>query len=263
MRSAGQACGRGVWREAAAVSPVSVGAAPEAGAGRGEPLGGGARSVVAVALTGLVDEGPWELLGAAGRALPGPVLPLQRLLGQAVPLRQLLGPLRPLRLPRLVQRRRLHRQRPAAVRHRRLRPRLRNVLCSIVLGALPIHLEGAGDVDRHAGVLDEQVLHGAAPHAVGAGLLCKINYEPAILLLLFLDKGFGLLQALWRAAVTEEEAGETLKHGGEQSSRMDRETELLLGTSFQAQTQERWAGRGERALEVSVTEMFGCQRNQS
>lgn len=129
MRSAGQACGRGVRSEAAAVSPVSVGAAPGAGAGagRGQPLGGGARSVVAVALAGLVDEGPRELLGAAGRALPGPVLPLQRLLGQAVPLRQLPGPLRPLRLPRLVQRRRLHRQRPPALRHRRLRPRLRNV----------------------------------------------------------------------------------------------------------------------------------------
>lgn len=69
-------------------------------------------------------------------------------------------------------------------------------------------------------------------------LTCKINYEPAILLLLFLDKGFGLLQALWRAAVTEEEAGETLKHGGEQSNRMDREIELQLNTSFQAQTGE-------------------------
>lgn len=83
--------------------------------GRGEPLGGGARSVVAVALAGLVDEGSRELLGAPGRALPGPVLPLQRLLAQAVPLRQLLGPLSPLRLAQLVQRRRLHRQRPAVV----------------------------------------------------------------------------------------------------------------------------------------------------
>lgn len=46
-------------------------------------------------------------------------------------------------------------------------------LCSIVLGALPVHLEGAGDVDGHAGVLDEQVLHGAAPHAVGARFLCS------------------------------------------------------------------------------------------
>lgn len=86
-----------------------------------------ARSVVAVALAGLVDEGPRELLGAAGRALPGPVLPLQRLLGQAVPLRQLLRPLRPLRLPRLVQRRRLHRQRPPVRRQRQLRPRLGHV----------------------------------------------------------------------------------------------------------------------------------------
>lgn len=94
-----------------------------------------------------------------------------------------------------------------------------------------------------------------------AFLTCKINYEPAILLLLFLNKGFGLLQALWCVAVTEEEAGEALEHGGEQSSRMEGETEL--GTSFQAQTQERWAGRGNRALEVSGTEMFGCQRNQS
>lgn len=96
-----------------------------------------------------------------------------------------------------------------------------------------------------------------------AFLTCKINYEPAILLLLFLNKGFGLLQALWRVAVTEEEAGETLEHGGERSGRMDGEIELLLGTSFQAQTQERWAGRGKAALRVSVTEMFGCQRNQS
>lgn len=94
-----------------------------------------------------------------------------------------------------------------------------------------------------------------------AFLTCKINYEPAILLLLFLNKGFGLLQGLWCVALTEEEAGETLKHGGEQSSRMDGEIEL--GTSFQAQTQERWAGKGNRALKVSVTEMLGCQRNQS
>lgn len=123
MRSAGEACGRGEWSEAA-VSRCPWGPHSR---GRGQPLGGGARSVVAVALAGLVHEGPGELLGAAGRALPGPVLPLQRLLAQAVPLRQLLGPLQPLRLPRLVQRRRLHRQRPAVVRHGPLRPRLRPV----------------------------------------------------------------------------------------------------------------------------------------
>lgn len=44
---------------------------------------------------------------------------------------------------------------------------------SIVLRSLCIQLEGAGDIDRHAGVLDEQVLHRAAAHAVGAGLLCS------------------------------------------------------------------------------------------
>lgn len=56
-----------------------------------------------------------------------------------------------------------------------------------------------------------------------AFLTCKVNYEPAILLLLLLDKGFGLLKAFRSAAVTEEEAGETLKHGGERSRRMDGE----------------------------------------
>lgn len=66
-------------------------------------------------------------------------------------------------------------------------------------------------------------------------LTCNINYEPAILLLLLLNKGFGLLQAFWRFAVTEEEAGETLKHGGKLSSGMDSELELLLGTGFQAE----------------------------
>lgn len=38
MRSRGQACGRGGWSEAAAVSPVSVGAAlPRPGPARGSP----------------------------------------------------------------------------------------------------------------------------------------------------------------------------------------------------------------------------------
>lgn len=129
---------RGVERSRRRVPGVRGGRTPAAGAGPGEPLGGGARSVVAVALAGLVDEGPRELLGAAGRALPGPVLPLQRLLAQAVPLRQLLGPLRPLRLPRLVQRRRLHRQRPAVRRQRQLRPRLGHVPAETA-GSAPQH----------------------------------------------------------------------------------------------------------------------------
>lgn len=80
-----------------------------------------------------------------------------------------------------------------------------------------------------------------------AFLTCKINYEPAILLLLLLDKGLGLLQAFRRVAVAEEEAGETLKHGGEWSSRMDGELELLLSTRFQARRWERRAGRGKNS----------------
>lgn len=82
-----------------------------------------------------------------------------------------------------------------------------------------------------------------------AFLTCKINYEPAILLLLLLDKGFGLLQAFWHVAVAEEEAGETLKHDGEQSLGIDSELELLLSTSFQAQRWERWARKGKSSTQ--------------
>jgi len=76
-------------------------------------------------------------------------------------------------------------------------------------------------------------------------LTCEINDEPAILLLLLLDNGFGLLQALRCAAVAEEEAGETLKHGGEWSSGTGRELGLPLSTGFQTRRWERWAARGK------------------
>lgn len=239
----------------------------------GRPL---ARSVVAVALAGLVEEAPHILSGPAGRALSGPVLPLQRLLAEPWLFCQLLGPLHPPCLADLLQDGSLHRQGRGVVRHVPLQPGLRHLPSSGVLRLLHVQLEGAGDIDRHAGVLDEQVLHGAAAHAIGAGLLCsktwgrgdkptlvhqagagqgrhgaagvgrgrwrhqagphrapagpgpplcagaggtasKIDYKPSILLLLLGDKGLGLLQALWRGAVAEEETGETLEHGGKRS----------------------------------------------
>lgn len=53
------------------------------------------------------------------------------------------------------------------------------------------------------------------PLCTGAGSTAsKLDYEPSILLLFLGDKGLGFLQALWCTAVTEEEAGETLEHGG-------------------------------------------------
>lgn len=180
----------------------------------GRPL---ARSVVAVALAGLVEEAPHILSGPAGRALSGPVLPLQRLLAEPWLFCQLLGPLHPPCLADLLQDGSLHRQGRGVVRHVPLQPGLRHRPSSGVLRLLHVQLEGAGDIDRHAGVLDEQVLHGAAAHAIGAGLLSKIDYKPSILLLLLGDKGLGLLQALWRGAVAEEETGETLEHGGKRS----------------------------------------------
>ena len=102
---------------------------PSTGGGGGGSGGAGvpARSVVAVALTGLVDEGPGVLLGPAQRALAGPVLPLQRLLAEPVLLHQLLGPLHPPHLPDLLQDGSLHREGPAVVRHVPLQPGLRHL----------------------------------------------------------------------------------------------------------------------------------------
>lgn len=153
-------------RGGSAAGPVAVGK-------RAPPAGAAVRSVVAVALAGLVKEAPRALAGPAGRALAGPVLPLQRLLAEPRLLGQLLGPLHPPRLADLLQDGGLHRQGRAAVRHVPLQPGLRHLPDSIVLRSLCIQLEGAGDVDGHAGVLDEQVLHWAAAHAVGAGLFCS------------------------------------------------------------------------------------------
>lgn len=200
----------------AALGLVSKGGrAPPGGAvAAGRPL---ARSVVAVALAGLVEEAPRTLSGPAGRALSGPVLPLQRLLAEPWLFCQLLGPLHPPCLADLLQDGSLHRQGRGVVRCVPLQPGLWHLPSSGVLRLLRVQLEGAGDIDRHAGVLDEQVLHGAAAHTIGAGLLSKIDYKPSILLLLLRDKGLGLLQALRQAAVTEEETGETLEHGGKWS----------------------------------------------
>lgn len=107
----------------AALGLVSKGGrAPPGGAVvAGQPL---ARSVVAVALAGLVEEAPCTLSGPAGRALSGPVLPLQRLLAEPWLFCQLLGPLHPPCLADLLQDGSLHRQGRGVVRCVPLQPGL-------------------------------------------------------------------------------------------------------------------------------------------
>lgn len=107
----------------AALGLVSKGGrAPPGGAvAAGRPL---ARSVVAVALAGLVEEAPRTLSGPAGWALSGPVLPLQRLLAEPWLFCQLLGPLHPPCLADLLQDGSLHRQGRGVVRCVPLQPGL-------------------------------------------------------------------------------------------------------------------------------------------
>lgn len=105
---------------AAALGPAAVG-------GRAPPADAGVRSVVAVALAGLVEEAPRALAGPAGRALAGPILPLQRLLAEPRLLGQLLGPLHPPCLADLLQDGGLHRQGCAAVRYVPLQLGLRHL----------------------------------------------------------------------------------------------------------------------------------------
>lgn len=81
------------------------------------------------------------------------------------------------------------------------------------------HYGAAGDVNGHAGVLDEEVLQGAALEAGGpeSGPLRQVNDKPAIHFILLRDEGSGAVEVLVLRGrgVAEEEAGEALEHGGE------------------------------------------------
>lgn len=144
------------------------------------------RSVVELALARLVDEAAL-VLGAARAALAGAVLPLHHLGAQRVALGPLPGPLQPPRLAPLLQQRSPRRQRgggvvqgPGLSAGRRQLPIAK---ITVRQGSVGVrgrgpglqHYGAAGDVNGHAGVLDEEVLQGAALEAGGpkSGTLCS------------------------------------------------------------------------------------------
>lgn len=139
---------------------------------------GGGSSVVELALAGLVDKAAL-VLGPARTALAGAVLPLHHLGAQRVAFGPLPGPLHPPRLARLLQQRSPRRQRggvvqgPGFAASRRQLPVAR---VSVRQGSFVVfwmrggrarlqHYGAAGHVNGHAGVLDEEVLQGAALEA--------------------------------------------------------------------------------------------------
>lgn len=78
------------------------------------------------------------------------------------------------------------------------------------------HYGTAGDVNGHAGVLDEEVLQWTALEAGGpeSGPLRQVNDEPAVHFILLGDEGSGAVGVLRGRGCAEEEAGEALEHGG-------------------------------------------------
>lgn len=174
-------CGRSSSNTLAAAEGPHRGREPV----RGLWFGGGS-SVVELALARLVDEAAL-VLRPARTALAGAVLPLHHLGAQRVALGPLPGPLQPPRLACLLQQRGPCRQggggvaqgpglaaggrqlpfakvgvRQGSVGVRGRGPRLQ-------------HYGAAGDVNGHAGVLDEEILQGAALEAggPGSGPLCS------------------------------------------------------------------------------------------
>lgn len=169
-------------RWAAGAPPISTLAAAEGldgvGSQRGVCSTAGGSSIVELALAGLVDKAAL-VLGPARTALAGAVLPLHHLSAQRVALGPLPGPLQPPRLARLLQQRSPRRQRggvvqgPGFAASRRQLPVAR---VSVRQGSFIVfwmrgrrarlqHYGAAGHVNGHAGVLDEEVLQGAALEA--------------------------------------------------------------------------------------------------
>lgn len=147
---------------------------------RGQGVRGvaGGRSVVELALARLVDEAAL-VLGPARTALSGAVLPLHHLGAQRMALGPLSGPLQPPRLARLLQQHGPRWQRsggvvqgPGLAAGGRQLPVTKVAVRQgsvWVRGRGPRlqHYGAAGDVNGHAGVLDEEVLQGAALEAGG------------------------------------------------------------------------------------------------
>lgn len=146
----------------------------------------GGHSVVELALARLVDEATL-MLRPARTALTGAVLPLHRLGAQRMALSPLSGPLQSSYLASLLQQHRPRRQRSSGVvQDPGLAAGERQLSVSEVAirqgsvwvwgrGPRLQHYGAAGDVNGHAGVLDEEVLQGAALEAGGpeAGPLCS------------------------------------------------------------------------------------------
>lgn len=158
----------------------------------------GRRSVVKLALARLVDEAAL-VLRPARTALAGAVLPLHHFRTQRAALGPLPGPLQPSRLAGLLQQRGPRWQRggsvvqgPGLVAGRRQLPIAK---FPVRQGSVRVrgrgrrlqHYGAAGDVNRHAGVLDEEVLQRAALEAgrPESGPLRQVNDEPAVHLILF------------------------------------------------------------------------------
>lgn len=78
------------------------------------------------------------------------------------------------------------------------------------------HDGAAGDINGHTGVLDEEVLQGAALEAGGpeSGPFRQVNDKPAVHFILLRDEGSGAVEVLRGRGVAEEQAGEALEHVG-------------------------------------------------
>lgn len=144
------------------------------------------RSIVELALARLVDEAAL-VLGPARTALAGAVLPLHHLGAQRLALRPLPGPLQPPHLACLLQQGSPRWQRggcvvqgPGLAADWRQLPIAKVAIRQVRVGVRGRgprlqHYGAAGDVNGHAGVLDEEVLQGTALEAGGPefGPLCS------------------------------------------------------------------------------------------
>lgn len=168
------------------------------------------------------------MLGSALTVLAGAVLPLHHFGAQRVALRPLAGPLQPPHLASLLQQCSPRRQSgggvvqgPRLVVDGRQLPIAKVAVRQVSVGVRGRgprlqHYGAAGDVNRHAGVLDEEVLQGAALEAgrPESGPLRQVNNEPAVHFILLRDEGSWAVGVLRRWGGAEEEAGKALEHGG-------------------------------------------------
>lgn len=144
------------------------------------------RSVVELALARLVNEAAL-VLGPARTALPGAILPLQHFSTQCVALSALSGSLKPSHLASLLQQHSSSGHRSGCVMQSPRLPAGRRQLSIAevlirqgsfrVRGRWPRlqHYGAAGDINGHAGMLNEEVLQGIALEAgrPKAGPLCS------------------------------------------------------------------------------------------